>query len=239
MKNILSLTTFLLTEYFPVCISPNQYHQYVLNEVNTVFTLWSSLLCVRVCGTEGITAGGFLRIRGKLSVWFLGAVCPNRRSLHLTTHQLTWALLNIQWHDKTRTATINLLQYADEWTCNDIRWKKWIHYGAVTHAQCHHHMYNCTLHLFASGSHPHDCILTGNGSAPSWITKPSMTCVSTCGFTMAWGGLFSPFCGALPVTTAGGSLEAPGVMAGVTCAPGGSRAVSTEAGSKQSIHWSP
>lgn len=30
--------------------------------------------------------------------------------------------------------------------------------------------------------------LTGNGSAPSWITKPSMRCVKTLGLTTAWGG---------------------------------------------------
>lgn len=54
---------------------------------------------------------------------------------------------------------------------------------------------------------------TGNGSAPSWMTKPSMTCVRTWGLTMAWGGLFSPFCGALPVTV-GASLSFPEVMAG-------------------------
>lgn len=54
---------------------------------------------------------------------------------------------------------------------------------------------------------------TGNGSAPSWMTKPSMTCVRTWGLTMAWGGLFSPFCGVLPVTV-GDSLSFPEVMAG-------------------------
>lgn len=54
---------------------------------------------------------------------------------------------------------------------------------------------------------------TGNGSAPSWMTKPSMTCVRTWGLTMAWGGLFSPFCGVLPVTV-GASLSFPEVMAG-------------------------
>lgn len=54
---------------------------------------------------------------------------------------------------------------------------------------------------------------TGNGSAPSWMTKPSMTCVRTWGLTMAWGGLFSPFCGVLPVTV-GTSLSFPEVMAG-------------------------
>lgn len=53
---------------------------------------------------------------------------------------------------------------------------------------------------------------TGNGSAPSWMTKPSMTCVRTWGLTMAWGGLFSPFCGVLPVTV-GASLSFPEVMA--------------------------
>lgn len=36
--------------------------------------------------------------------------------------------------------------------------------------------------------------LTGNGSAPSWITKPSMMCVRICGFTMACGGFESPIC---------------------------------------------
>lgn len=30
--------------------------------------------------------------------------------------------------------------------------------------------------------------LTGNGSAPSWMTKPSMRCVRTLGLTTAWGG---------------------------------------------------
>lgn len=54
---------------------------------------------------------------------------------------------------------------------------------------------------------------TGNGSAPSWMTKPSMTCVRTWGLTMAWGGLFSPFCGVLPVTV-GASFSFPEVMAG-------------------------
>lgn len=54
---------------------------------------------------------------------------------------------------------------------------------------------------------------TGNGSAPSWMTKPSMTCVRTWGLTMAWGGLFSPFCGVLPVTV-GASLSFPEVMSG-------------------------
>lgn len=54
---------------------------------------------------------------------------------------------------------------------------------------------------------------TGNGSAPSWMTKPSITCVRTWGFTMACGGLFSPFCGVLPVTV-GASLVFPEVMAG-------------------------
>lgn len=54
---------------------------------------------------------------------------------------------------------------------------------------------------------------TGNGSAPSWMTKPSMTCVRTWGFTMACGGLFSPFCGVLPVTV-GASLSFPEVMVG-------------------------
>lgn len=32
------------------------------------------------------------------------------------------------------------------------------------------------------------CELTGNGSAPSWMTKPSMRCVRTLGLTTAWGG---------------------------------------------------
>lgn len=36
--------------------------------------------------------------------------------------------------------------------------------------------------------------LTGKGSAPSWITKPSMMCVRICGFTIACGGLESPIC---------------------------------------------
>lgn len=36
--------------------------------------------------------------------------------------------------------------------------------------------------------------LTGKGSAPSWITKPSMMCVRIWGFTMACGGLESPIC---------------------------------------------
>lgn len=34
-------------------------------------------------------------------------------------------------------------------------------------------------------------ILTGNGSNPSWITKPSITWVKICGLTIACGGLFS------------------------------------------------
>lgn len=34
-------------------------------------------------------------------------------------------------------------------------------------------------------------LLTGNGSNPSWITKPSITWVKICGLTMACGGLFS------------------------------------------------
>lgn len=31
-------------------------------------------------------------------------------------------------------------------------------------------------------------VLTGKGSAPSWMTKPSMRCVRTFGLTTAWGG---------------------------------------------------
>lgn len=54
---------------------------------------------------------------------------------------------------------------------------------------------------------------TGNGSAPSWMTKPSITCVRTCGLTMAWGGLLSPLCGATAVTP-GASLSFPEVMGG-------------------------
>ena len=34
-------------------------------------------------------------------------------------------------------------------------------------------------------------LLTGNGSNPSWITKPSITWVKICGLTIACGGLFS------------------------------------------------
>lgn len=45
------------------------------------------------------------------------------------------------------------------------------------------------------------------------MTKPSMICVRTWGLTMAWGGLFSPFCGVLPVMV-GASLSFPEVMAG-------------------------
>jgi len=49
--------------------------------------------------------------------------------------------------------------------------------------------------------------------------------------------LFSPFCTTLPVTAAGGgSFEAAEVMVDVTGAPVGSRAVSTEPGSKETKH---
>lgn len=44
-----------------------------------------------------------------------------------------------------------------------------------------------------------EVVRTGKGSAPSWITNPSITCVRIWGFTMACGGLFSPFWGAVPV----------------------------------------
>lgn len=39
---------------------------------------------------------------------------------------------------------------------------------------------------------PQQRIHTGKGSAPSWMTKPSMMCVSIWGLTMACGGLESP-----------------------------------------------
>lgn len=54
---------------------------------------------------------------------------------------------------------------------------------------------------------------TGNGSAPSWMTNPSITCVRIWGFTMAWGGLFSPLCGAAPATVEA-ELPFPEVMPG-------------------------
>lgn len=46
----------------------------------------------------------------------------------------------------------------------------------VTHGAC--------LNKIIHTSH----VLTGKGSAPSWITKPSMRCVRTLGLTTAWGG---------------------------------------------------
>ncbi len=64
-----------------------------------------------------------------------------------------------------------------------------------------------------------------------------MTCVRTCGFTIAWGGLFSPFCATFPVTAAGGgSLGAAEVTVGVAGAPVGSRAVSTQPGGTETKH---
>lgn len=71
----------------------------------------------------------------------------------------------------------------------------------------------CLLQFRASKAWGRALTHTGNGSAPSWMTKPSMTCVRTWGLTMACGGLFSPFCGVLPVTV-GASPSVPEVMAG-------------------------
>ena len=46
--------------------------------------------------------------------------------------------------------------------------------------------------LYKLQTHTEICLLlTGNGSNPSWITKPSITWVRICGLTIACGGLFS------------------------------------------------
>lgn len=62
-------------------------------------------------------------------------------------------------------------------------------------------------------------VRTGNGSAPSWITNPSMTWVKICGFTTAWGGLFSPFWGAVPATVEA-EFPFPEVMPGLLVSGG-------------------
>lgn len=56
-------------------------------------------------------------------------------------------------------------------------------------------------------------VLTGKGSAPSWITKPSMRWVRTWGATTACAALLSPLCWLLLV------FPFPEVMTGAQAAP--------------------
>lgn len=56
-------------------------------------------------------------------------------------------------------------------------------------------------------------VLTGKGSAPSWITKPSMRCVRMWDLSTAWAGLLSPLCWLLLV------FPLPEVMTGAQAAP--------------------
>lgn len=55
--------------------------------------------------------------------------------------------------------------------------------------------------------------LTGKGSAPSWITKPSIRWVRMWDPSNAWAGLLSPLCWLLSV------FPFPEVMAGAQAAP--------------------
>lgn len=55
--------------------------------------------------------------------------------------------------------------------------------------------------------------LTGKGSAPSWITKPSIRWVRIWDLTRAWAGLLSPLCWLLLV------FPFPEVMTGATATP--------------------
>ncbi len=56
-------------------------------------------------------------------------------------------------------------------------------------------------------------VLTGKGSAPSWITKPSIRWVRMSDLTKAWAGLLSPLCWLLLV------FPFPEVMTGAMAAP--------------------
>lgn len=51
-------------------------------------------------------------------------------------------------------------------------------------------------------------VLTGKGSAPSWMTKPSIRCVSTWGLTTACGGGALSPCTPRDIDRAGGEGEA-------------------------------
>lgn len=55
---------------------------------------------------------------------------------------------------------------------------------------------------------PYGPALTGKGSAPSWITKPSMMWVRIWGFTMACGGFESPICLDTMASVGGGAAGA-------------------------------
>lgn len=58
---------------------------------------------------------------------------------------------------------------------------------------CHFQaVYSCTQQTFALTETYIAPVLTGKGSAPSWITKPSMRWVRMWDLTMAWAGLLSP-----------------------------------------------
>lgn len=56
-------------------------------------------------------------------------------------------------------------------------------------------------------------ILTGNGSAPSWMINPSIKCVRMWALTKAWAGLLSPLCWLLLV------FPFPEVMTGAQATP--------------------
>lgn len=66
-----------------------------------------------------------------------------------------------------------------------------------------------TLHRDTCGAP----VLTGKGSAPSWITKPSIRWVRMWDLTKAWAGLLSPLCWLLLV------FPLPEVMTGAMTAP--------------------
>lgn len=58
---------------------------------------------------------------------------------------------------------------------------------------CHFQaVYSCTQQTFALTETYIAPVLTGKGSAPSWIMKPSMRWVRMWDLTMAWAGLLSP-----------------------------------------------
>lgn len=57
------------------------------------------------------------------------------------------------------------------------------------------------------------CELTGKGSAPSWMTKPSIRWVRMWALTKAWAGLLSLLCWLLLV------FPFPEVMTGAQAAP--------------------